>query len=54
MGLLFVQAVQNVDVPIMAAYLLLVALILSWQTGRNRGSARGATGALRRERRGRP
>ncbi len=27
MGLLFVQAVQNVDVPIMAAYLLLVALI---------------------------
>jgi peptide/nickel transport system permease protein len=27
MGLLFVQAVQNVDIPIMAAYLLLVALI---------------------------
>jgi peptide/nickel transport system permease protein len=27
MGLLFVKAVQNVDVPIMAAYLLLVALI---------------------------
>ena len=27
MGLLFVQAVQNVDVPIMAAYLLLVAAI---------------------------
>jgi peptide/nickel transport system permease protein len=27
MGLLFVQAVQNVDVPIMAAYLMLVALI---------------------------
>ena len=27
MGLLFVQAVQNVDIPIMAAYLLLVSLI---------------------------
>lgn len=27
MGLLFVQAVQAVDIPIMAAYLLLVALI---------------------------
>jgi peptide/nickel transport system permease protein len=27
MGLLFVQAVQTVDIPIMAAYLLLVALI---------------------------
>ena len=27
MGLLFVQAVQNVDMPIMAAYLMLVALI---------------------------
>jgi peptide/nickel transport system permease protein len=27
MGLLFVQAVQNVDIPIMAAYLLLVAAI---------------------------
>jgi peptide/nickel transport system permease protein len=27
MGLLFLQAVQNVDIPIMAAYLLLVALI---------------------------
>ncbi len=27
MGLLFVQSVQNVDIPIMAAYLLLVALI---------------------------
>jgi len=27
MGLLFVQAVQNVDVPIMAAYLLMVSLI---------------------------
>ena len=27
MGLLFVQAVQNVDIPIMAAYLLLVAFI---------------------------
>ena len=27
MGLLFVQAVQNVDIPIMAAYLLLVAMI---------------------------
>jgi peptide/nickel transport system permease protein len=27
MGLMFVQAVQNVDVPIMAAYLMLVALI---------------------------
>src|ERR671921_642988 len=27
MGLLFVQAVQNVDVPIMAAYLLVVSLI---------------------------
>ena len=24
MGLLFVQAVQNVDIPIMAAYLLMV------------------------------
>jgi peptide/nickel transport system permease protein len=27
MGLLFVQAVQNVDIPIMAAYLLIVSLI---------------------------
>jgi peptide/nickel transport system permease protein len=27
MGLLFVQAVQNVDIPIMAAYLLFVSLI---------------------------
>ena len=27
MGLLFVQAVQNVDIPIMAAYLMLVSLI---------------------------
>ena len=27
MGLLFIQAVQNVDVPIMAAYLLMVSLI---------------------------
>jgi peptide/nickel transport system permease protein len=27
MGLLFVQAVQNVDIPIMAAYLMLVALM---------------------------
>lgn len=27
MGLLFLQAVQNVDIPIMAAYLMLVALI---------------------------
>jgi peptide/nickel transport system permease protein len=27
MGLLFVQAVQNVDIPIMAADLMLVALI---------------------------
>ena len=27
MGLMFVQAVQNVDIPIMAAYLMLVALI---------------------------
>src|SRR5918996_1607646 len=27
MGLLFVQAIQNVDIPIMAAYLLFVALI---------------------------
>lgn len=27
MGLLFVQAIQNVDIPIMAAYLLLVSLI---------------------------
>ncbi len=27
MGLLFVQAVQNVDIPIMSAYLLLVAAI---------------------------
>jgi peptide/nickel transport system permease protein len=27
MGLLFVQAVQNVDIPIMAAYLLVVSLI---------------------------
>jgi peptide/nickel transport system permease protein len=27
MGLLFVQAVQNVDIPIMAAYLLMVSLI---------------------------
>jgi peptide/nickel transport system permease protein len=27
MGLLFLQAVQNVDIPIMAAYLLMVSLI---------------------------
>ena len=27
MGLLFVQAIQNVDIPIMAAYLLTVSLI---------------------------
>ena len=27
MGLLFLQAVQNVDIPIMAAYLLLIALL---------------------------
>jgi peptide/nickel transport system permease protein len=27
MGLLFVQAVQNVDIPIMAAYLIMVSLI---------------------------
>src|ERR1700757_4025131 len=27
MGLLFVQAVQNVDIPIMSAYLLLIALV---------------------------
>ena len=27
MGLLFIQAVQNVDIPIMAAYLLVVSLI---------------------------
>ena len=27
MGLLFLKAVQNVDIPIMSAYLLLVALI---------------------------
>ena len=27
MGLMFVQAVQNVDIPIMAAYLLTVSLI---------------------------
>src|SRR5215470_10051496 len=27
MGLLFVQAIQNVDIPIMAAYLLMVSLI---------------------------
>jgi peptide/nickel transport system permease protein len=27
MGLLFIQAVQNVDIPIMAAYLLMVSLI---------------------------
>lgn len=29
MGLLFIQAVQNVDIPIMAAYLLLIAFIFS-------------------------
>jgi peptide/nickel transport system permease protein len=29
MGLLFVQAVQNVDIPIMAAYLMLVAVIFT-------------------------
>jgi peptide/nickel transport system permease protein len=29
MGLLFVQAVQNVDIPIMAAYLLMVSLTTS-------------------------
>jgi peptide/nickel transport system permease protein len=33
MGLLFVQAVQNVDIPIMAAYLMLVALIFVWRRG---------------------
>ena len=27
MGLMFVQAVQSVDIPIMAAYLLMVSLI---------------------------
>jgi peptide/nickel transport system permease protein len=27
MGLMFIQAVQNADIPIMAAYLMLVALI---------------------------
>jgi peptide/nickel transport system permease protein len=27
MGLLFLQAVQNVDIPIMAAYLLLIAVL---------------------------
>ncbi|MFX6918929.1 ABC transporter permease subunit, partial [Acinetobacter baumannii] len=27
MGLMFVQAIQNVDIPIMAAYLLTVSLI---------------------------
>ena len=27
MGLLFLQAVQNVDIPIMAAYLLLIAFL---------------------------
>ena len=27
MGLLFLKAVQNVDIPIMSAYLLLVAFI---------------------------
>jgi peptide/nickel transport system permease protein len=27
MGLMFIQAVQNADVPIMAAYLLLVAFL---------------------------
>ena len=27
MGLLFVQAIQNVDIPIMAAYLLMISLI---------------------------
>ena len=29
MGLLFLQAVQQVDIPIMAAYLLLVAVIFT-------------------------
>ncbi len=29
MGLLFLQAVQNVDIPIMAAYLLLIALVFT-------------------------
>ena len=29
MGLLFLQAVQNVDIPIMAAYLLLIALLFT-------------------------
>jgi peptide/nickel transport system permease protein len=27
MGLMFIQAVQNADIPVMAAYLLLVALL---------------------------
>jgi peptide/nickel transport system permease protein len=27
MGLLFLQSVQNVDIPIMAAYLLLIAFL---------------------------
>ena len=29
MGLLFLQAVQQVDIPIMAAYLMLVAVIFT-------------------------
>ncbi len=29
MGLLFLQAVQNVDIPIMAAYLLLIAFLFT-------------------------
>ncbi len=32
MGLLFLQAVQNVDIPIMAAYLLMVSLIVGVRT----------------------
>jgi len=41
MGLLFVQAVQNVDIPIMAAYLMMVSLIsspsISWSISLHRG-----------------
>ena len=45
MGLLFVQAVQNVDIPIMAAYLMLVALIFVDHQPRRRHPLHGRRSA---------
>ena len=50
MGLLFVQAVQNVDIPIMAAYLMLVALIFVVDQSRRRHPLRGRRSAPARHR----